>query len=187
MPPALRAQRQRRRVCVALWAASLFLLPWVTKARMGGGNMGFPRDKERCSSAHWCRTSAPRAPGPEVSSSQSVPASRDDLAAVASAVKFRVILALLVLITNLSSLLSRSSSRFFCFRIRVTRCQRGPSLGGQMWHLRAHGVSSRVPAHRLPSLHLSISFARSENKFSAAFDLSKRAVLVFFSGALFTV
>lgn len=179
MPPALRAQRQRCRVCVALWAASLFLVPWVTKARMGRGNMGFPRDKERCSSAHWCRTSAPRAPGPEVSSSESVPASRDHLAAVASAVKLRVILALLVLITNLSSLLSRNSSQFFCFHISYLMLA-WPQLGGQMWHLHAHRVSSRVPTYRLPSLHVSISFARSENKFSAAFELSKRAVLFFF-------
>lgn len=121
----------------------------------------------------------PRALGPEVSSSESVPASRDDLAAGASAVKLRVILALLVPITNLSSLLSRSSSQFFCFHISYLMLA-WPQVGGQMWHLRARGVSSRVPTHRLPSLHLSISSARSENKFSAAFELSRRAVLFCF-------
>lgn len=96
----------------------------------------------------------PLVPGPGVSSSASTPASRDDLAQLASAVKLRAVLALLVLIANLLPSFPEVPLGSFAPMSGLPDTPVAPASG----HLHAHGFSSRVPGHRLPGLHVSISF-----------------------------
>lgn len=96
----------------------------------------------------------PRVPGSGVSSSESTPASRDDLAQLASAVKLRAVLALLVLITNLLPSFPKVPLGSFAPVSGLPDAPVAPALG----HLHVHRFSSRVPGHRLPGLHVSISF-----------------------------
>lgn len=148
MPPVLCAPCPRCQDCVALWAASLFLEAWATKAGMGGGNTDSP---VFCAPI---RTSTSSAPSPGVSSSESTPVSRDDLTQLASAVKLQAVLALLILITNLLPFFPEVPLGSFASMSGLPDAPVAPASG----HLHAHGFSSLVPGHRLPGLHVSISF-----------------------------
>lgn len=126
-------------------AASLFLEASVTKAQEHGFSHVLHANLQNIH---------PLVPGPGVSSSVSTPASRDNLAQLASAVKLRAVLALLVLITNLLPSFPEVPLGSFAPMSGLPDTPVAPASG----HLHAHGFSSRVPGHRLPGLHVSISF-----------------------------